>query len=99
MLGINVKYADDLGHRIEFYKRYFPADYVSQATELANDESDPEQRSSLIAKAKELQDKIKVQIEHDLDRRAVRTGEGQGLGDARAAGGGAARGARRAADG
>ncbi|MFL2865597.1 MAG: hypothetical protein ACJZ8Y_10320 [Pirellulaceae bacterium] len=68
MLGINVKYVDDLGHRIEFYKRYFPADYVAQATELANHETEPEQRSNLISKARELQDKIDAQVQNDLDR-------------------------------
>ena len=68
LLGINVKYADDLGHRIEFYKRYFPADYVAQATEIANRETDTVQRDELINKANQLQAKIDNQVTTDLER-------------------------------
>ncbi len=68
MLGINVKYADDLGHRIEFYQRYFPADYLAQATEIANREKDTVQRDELIDKAKQLQAKIDEQVKTDLER-------------------------------
>ena len=50
MLGINVKYADDLGHRIEFYKRYFPSDYVEQATNIAKGVTDVKMREELISK-------------------------------------------------
>ena len=48
MLTINVKYADDLGHRIEFFKRYFPQDYVSQATKLAQLGTNEEARDGFI---------------------------------------------------
>ena len=68
MLGINVKYADDLGHRIEFYKRYFPSDYVAQATKIANEGKDAVKRDEWIAKAVELQDKIDKQVDADLER-------------------------------
>ena len=68
MLGINVKYADDLGHRIEFYKRYFPSDYVEHATKLANAETDTAKRDQLIATATDRQEKINKQVDADLER-------------------------------
>lgn len=68
MLGINVKYADDLGHRIEFYKRYFPSDYVEQATNIAKGVTDVQMRDALISKAQELQSKIDAVVEADLNR-------------------------------
>lgn len=34
MLAVNPRYTDDLAHRIEFFKRFFPDDYVAQ-NELA----------------------------------------------------------------
>ncbi|MEC7565966.1 MAG: hypothetical protein VX738_09820, partial [Planctomycetota bacterium] len=68
MLTINVKYADDLGHRIEFYKRYFPQDYVAQATQLAQRDTDETAREGLIEKAKQLQEKIDAQVATDLQR-------------------------------
>ncbi|MFN0087900.1 MAG: HEAT repeat domain-containing protein [Blastocatellia bacterium] len=30
MLGVYPRYSDDLSHRIEFFKRYFPGDYLAQ---------------------------------------------------------------------
>ncbi len=68
LLQINVKYSDDLGHRIEFYKRYFPQDYVSQVTELANTQADVNQRDELISRAKDLQSRIDQQVEADRER-------------------------------
>ena len=68
MLAINVKYADDLGHRIEFYKRYFPSDYVSQATKIAMAESDEAKRAELIKAAEHLQTQIDQTVEADLKR-------------------------------
>lgn len=68
MLGINVKFTDDLGHRIDFYKRSFPADYVMQATKIAQDEADEAKRAELIEAAKALQAKIDDQVEKDKER-------------------------------
>ena len=68
MLTINVKYADDLGHRIEFFKRYFPQDYVSQATKLAQLGTNEETRDGFIETAKQLQLKIDAQVAVDLER-------------------------------
>ena len=30
MLGVSPRYSDDLSHRIEFFKRFFPQDYLAQ---------------------------------------------------------------------
>ena len=30
MLGVNPRFSDDLSHRIEFFKRFFPQDYIAQ---------------------------------------------------------------------
>ena len=38
MLNINLKFCDDLGHRIEFFSRYFPSEYVTAARSVADQE-------------------------------------------------------------
>lgn len=69
MLGINVKYADDLGHRIEFFSRYFPKDYVAVATKIAGQESlDDEKKQQAIDASKELDGTIRQQVAADLER-------------------------------
>ena len=69
MLDINVKYADDLGHRVEFFSRYFPQDYVAAAaTAAAQDGLGGVERADALAKAKELDDRIRPQVAADLAR-------------------------------
>jgi len=62
ILAVNPKYGDDIGHRVEFLKRYFPADYVAAVEKIAG--GDAEQ----IEKARKLQIEIDEQVEQDLAR-------------------------------
>lgn len=69
MLDINLKYCDDLGHRIEFFSRYFPEDYVASATAVADREQlNDGQLQEVIGTATELDDRIRTQITADLHR-------------------------------
>ena len=69
MLKINLKYCDDFGHRVEFFRRFFPADYVAAAERIAKEEGvETEDFTTTIAAAKDLQSKIDTQVAEDLDR-------------------------------
>ena len=69
MLGINVKFCDDLGHRIEFFSRYFPRDYVAAATMVAEQEQlDDAKQQETIRQAQELHVRICSQVTADLQR-------------------------------
>ena len=78
MPGINVKYADDLAHRVEFFSRYFPTEYVAAATRVAGQEHhDDEPRRTAIDAARKLDAQIKAQVAVDLQRlRAIQLPEG-----------------------
>jgi len=59
MLGINVKYVDDLAHRVEFFSRYFPQDYVDIAARVSVREALPDdQQPQAGTAARELDSKI-----------------------------------------
>lgn len=69
MLNINLKYCDDFGHRVEFFKRFFPADYVAAAERIAKEEGiAAEELAKTLEAAKDLQSKIDAQVTEDLDR-------------------------------
>jgi hypothetical protein len=69
MLGINVKYVDDLGHRVEFFSRYFPSDYLAQVSSVAKtDGLDENKTKEALSKAQELDDKVRAQVKSDLAR-------------------------------
>jgi hypothetical protein len=69
MLKINLKFCDDLGHRIEFFSRYFPADYVQAATKVADEEKlTGDKRKQAIDVATALQKQIREQVAADLKR-------------------------------
>ena len=78
MLKINVKYADDLGHRVEFFRRFFPADYASTAAKVADAEQIPAaKKAELVQQAKQLAGEIENQITADLQRlRAIQLESG-----------------------
>ena len=69
MLKINLKYCDDLGHRVEFFSRYFPKDYPAAAAKVAEEENlDDAKQQEAIRKAKELDVQIRSQVAADLQR-------------------------------
>jgi hypothetical protein len=69
MLDINLKFCDDLGHRVEFFSRYFPKDYVAVATKVCDQEKlDDAKKQLAIDQAKQLEAKIQTQIAADLLR-------------------------------
>lgn len=69
MLKINLKYCDDLGHRVEFLGRYFPQHYLNAAEEVATREGvDNEKRKELLDAAQKLKTEIDRQISSDLAR-------------------------------
>ncbi|MCH2612347.1 MAG: hypothetical protein MK006_14880 [Pirellulales bacterium] len=69
MLKITLKYCDDFGHRVEFFRRFFPSDYVASAERIAKEEGvQTEELAKTVADAKALQSKIDAQVEEDLDR-------------------------------
>lgn len=69
MLKINLKFCDDLGHRIEFFSRYFPTDYVSAATKVADREKLPaDKRKQALDAAESLAKQIKQQVVADIQR-------------------------------
>ena len=39
MLGVKPVYSDDMAHRVELLKRYFPADYPAAAAKVAEKET------------------------------------------------------------
>jgi len=78
MLKINVKYADDLGHRVEFFRRFFPADYETAAAKVADAEQIPApKKAELLQQAKQLASEIENQVTTDLTRlRAIQLESG-----------------------
>lgn len=63
------KYTDDLGHRVEFLRRYFPKDYVSVAIRVAKKEGRPSQELMKVkTDARDLVNQIERQIRSDLVR-------------------------------
>ena len=69
MLDITPKFCDDLGHRIEFFSRYFPADYVATVGKVAaGQELDTEATAAAIQAAEQLQGRIETQLRDDLAR-------------------------------
>ncbi|MEO1996031.1 MAG: hypothetical protein ABGZ17_12225, partial [Planctomycetaceae bacterium] len=69
MLKINVKYADDLGHRVEFFRRFFPSDYVSAAASVADAEQiSAPKKAEVVQQAKQLATEISKQVTFDLKR-------------------------------
>ncbi len=69
MLNINVKFCDDLGHRIEFFSRYFPSEYLTAARSVADQEKlTGEKRTATLQAAAELAQKITHQVAADLAR-------------------------------
>lgn len=77
ILTIEVKFADDLGHRVEFFRRYFPKDYVQQVGEISRKSGTFEEVLEEAGKARELQVKIDSQVDEDLQRlRAIQADDG-----------------------
>ena len=71
MLKIDVKYTDDLGHRVEFFSRFFPKtdQYLATVKKYAKEEGlDATKRAEAFEKAKELDERIRAQIPADIDR-------------------------------
>ena len=69
MLKIDVKFCDDLGHRVEFFGRYFPSEYVAAAARVADQEQLPaEKKVAIVQAAAELAGKVQVQVAADLAR-------------------------------
>ena len=78
MLDINVKFCDDLGHRIEFFSRYFPQDYVAAAAKITEQEQlDDIQQQETISQAQELHARICSQVAADVRRlRCIQLADG-----------------------
>ena len=69
MLEIALRYSDDLGHRVEFFSRYFPKDYVNAVKTVAEKEKlAPEKIKNKLQKAREFSKRINKQIKTDLAR-------------------------------
>ncbi|MAV37238.1 MAG: hypothetical protein CMJ59_17480 [Planctomycetaceae bacterium] len=69
MLKIDVKFCDDLGHRVEFFGRYFPSEYVAAAARVADQEQLPaEKKVAIVQAAAELAGKVQIQVAADLAR-------------------------------
>lgn len=86
-LEIVPKYTDDLAHRVELLRRYFPADYISQVDEVLKIEAkqgDAKPRvpgrtdfGGNVDDAKDLQKRIEAQITEDIARlRAIQKEDG-----------------------
>lgn len=78
VLEIEVKFTDDLCHRVELIYRFFPRDYVVAAARVAEQEKLTRQdRLATMAAAGKLDEQIKKQVEHDLKRlRAIQKEDG-----------------------
>ena len=78
MLGINVKYSDDLAHRVEFFSRYFPKDYLAAAIEVAEQEKlKAAKKKEVMEAARQLDEKIRQQVARDVARlRGIQLVEG-----------------------
>lgn len=75
MLAIQPKYCDDLGHRVEFFRRYFPEKkaYLTAVARYAK----ADQREQAATKAAEFADQIEKQVQADLARlRAIQHTDG-----------------------
>ncbi|WP_252852445.1 HEAT repeat domain-containing protein [Aeoliella straminimaris] len=69
MLEIKVKYVDDLGHRIEFYRRFFPENYLEAIVDVAKSEQkSASEIDSELAAAWKLREKIDNQLAEDIHR-------------------------------
>jgi len=77
VLGVNPAYTDDMAHRVELLKRYFPADYPTAAKKVAAREKNRPQATSRVpykghkttpAEAAQLAERINKQVAADLDR-------------------------------
>jgi hypothetical protein len=86
-LDVQPKYTDDMAHRVELLKRYFPADYLAQAAKVRELEAKqknqkPRVPSNVSVKpseedSKKLWDRIQKQIPLDLARlRAIQHEDG-----------------------
>ena len=73
-----IEYCDDLGHRVEFFARYFPTEYAAVALRVAEQERlDSEARDQVVREARELEQQIRAQLDEDLARlRAVQLEDG-----------------------
>lgn len=77
LLDIEVKFCDDLGHRVEFFHRYFPADYPAQVDIVAQKEQESPTETNRVPydghkttpeEATALDQRIRAQIAADLNR-------------------------------
>ena len=86
-LSVEPKYTDDMAHRVEFLRRFFPQDYVEQAAIALDLEQNQDGEKPLIPSnvkpggsvedAKKLWVQIEKQIEEDLARlRAIQNEDG-----------------------
>jgi hypothetical protein len=86
-LAVNPKYTDDMAHRVEFLRRFFPQDYVEQAAvalklEVEQEGKKPRIPSNVkpggsIEEAKTLWAQIEKQVDKDLARlRAIQNEDG-----------------------
>ena len=85
-LEVNPKYTDDMCHRVELLKRYFPVDYVKVAAQVAKQERDrPKDTNRVPYKSKPttpeeavaLQQRIDAAVKADLARlRAIQHEQG-----------------------
>ena len=86
VLKMNVRFTDDICHRVELLTRFFPEDYVDRAAELAESQSANDGPASRVPyefvvtsveQARELQGQIERQVRRDLDRlRAIQNADG-----------------------
>ena len=85
-LAVKPKYSDDLAHRVELLKRYFPADYPAAAAAVARRERERPKETSRVPfqghkttpeEALQLAGRIKTQVAADLDRlRQIQNADG-----------------------
>ena len=77
ILDVRPVYTDDMGHRVEFLKRYFPPDYPATAARVAAEEKNESRAMSRVPykghvttpeEANKLAKRIKTQVAADLQR-------------------------------
>ncbi|MFN0196921.1 MAG: hypothetical protein ACKVT0_09245, partial [Planctomycetaceae bacterium] len=77
MLEIDPKFCDDMCHRVEFFKRYFPADYPVKSAETARKEIEQPNATNRVPyeghkttpdEAAKLQQRIDEQLHNDVQR-------------------------------
>ena len=73
-----IKYCDDLGHRVEFFSRYFPKEYALTAAQVAEQEQlDAAAKAEVVQKAKDFETRVRAQVAEDLARlRAIQLEDG-----------------------